>query len=45
MLGAYVVMLIQSQQRAAEQEAKVRYLAGHEGPVPEPALALRRSGS
>ncbi|HEX2382763.1 MAG TPA: hypothetical protein VHI95_09015 [Acidimicrobiales bacterium] len=45
MLGAYIVLLIQSQQRAAEQEAKVRYLAGHEGPAPEPVLALRRSGS
>ena len=44
LLGAYVLLLLQSQQRAAEQESKVRYLAG-DGPAPEPALALRRSGS
>jgi hypothetical protein len=45
MLVAYVLLLIQSQQRAAERDAKVRYLAGPERAAPEPALALRRSGS
>jgi hypothetical protein len=45
MLGAYVLMLIQSQQRTAEQDTKVRYLSGRQGRSPEPALALRRSGS
>ena len=46
LLAAYVLLLIQSQQRAAEQEAKVRFLAtGSERAAPEPALALRRSGS
>jgi len=45
LLASYVLLLIQSQQRVAEKDAKVRYLAGHEGPTPEPALALRRSGS
>jgi hypothetical protein len=45
LLVAYVLLLIQSQQRAAEQEMKVRYLAGRDAPTPEPALALRRSGS
>jgi hypothetical protein len=45
MFVAYVLLLIQSQQRAAEKDAKVRYLAGPERAAPEPALALRRSGS
>jgi hypothetical protein len=45
LFAAYVVLLIQSQQRAAEKDAKVRYLAGPEHAAPEPALALRRSGS
>jgi hypothetical protein len=45
MLGAYVLLLIHSQQQTAEQETKVRYLAGRQGRAPEPALALRRSGS
>jgi len=45
LLAAYVLLLIQSQQRAAEKDVKVRYLAGPEHPAPEPALALRRSGS
>jgi len=45
LLVGYVVLLIQSQQRVAEKDAKVRYLAGNEGPTREPALALRRSGS
>jgi hypothetical protein len=45
LFAAYVLLLIQSQQRAAEQDAKVRYLAGPERSAPEPALALRRSGS
>ena len=44
MLGAYIVMLVQAQQRAAEQDAKVRYLPGRQR-SPEPALLLRRSGS
>jgi hypothetical protein len=47
LLAGYVLLLIQSQQRAAEKDAKVRYLVGpeHPAPAPEPALALRRSGS
>jgi len=45
LLAGYVLLLIQSQQRVAEKEAKVRFLAGNEGPTREPALALRRSGS
>jgi hypothetical protein len=45
LLVAYVLLLIQSQQRSAERESKVRYLAGGEVPTPEPVLALRRSGS
>jgi hypothetical protein len=44
MLAAYIVMLVQAQQRAAEQDAKVRYLPGRQR-APEPALLLRRSGS
>jgi hypothetical protein len=45
LLAGYVLLLIQTQQRAAEKDAKVRYLAGPERPAREPALALRRSGS
>jgi Ca2+/Na+ antiporter len=45
LFAAYVLLLIQSQQRAAEKDAKVRYLAGPERATAEPALALRRSGS
>jgi hypothetical protein len=44
MLGAYVVLLAQAQQRATERDAKVRYLP-QRSPAPEPAFALRRSGS
>lgn len=44
MLGAYVVLLAQSQQRAVERDAKVRYLPDRSA-RPEPAFALRRSGS
>lgn len=44
LLGAYVVLLVQSTQRAAEREAKVRYLPERQV-RPEPAFALRRSGS
>jgi len=45
MLAGYVALLIQAQQRAAEQETKVSYLPGPQPGAPEPALALRRSGS
>jgi hypothetical protein len=45
MLAGYVLLLIQTQQRAVEQETKVRYLPGRQTHAPEPALALRRSGS
>ena len=45
MLGAYVVMLVQAQQRAAERDDKVHYLPGRPARAPEPALLLRRSGS
>ena len=44
LLGAYVVLLAQAQQRAAERDAKVRYLPKRTA-APEPAFALRRSGS
>jgi len=44
MLGAYVVLLAQAQQRATERDTKVRYLPKR-APAPEPAFALRRSGS
>jgi len=44
LLGGYVLLLIQLQQRAMERDSKVRYL-----PSPsvraEPAMLLRRSGS
>ena len=45
LLAGYVLLLIQSQQRAAEHETKVRYLSRGQANAPEPALALRRSGS
>ena len=44
LLGAYVVLLAQAQQRATERDAKVRYLPQRSS-APEPAFALRRSGS
>jgi hypothetical protein len=43
LLGAYVVLLAQVQQRAVERDSKVRYLPNRT--APEPALLLRRSGS
>jgi hypothetical protein len=43
-LGAYVVLLVQTQKLAAERTAKVRYLPNRSR-QPEPALLLRRSGS
>jgi hypothetical protein len=43
LLAAYVVMLVQVQQRAIERTSKVRYLPSR-AVRPEPAL-LRRSGS
>lgn len=44
-LGAYVMLLIQTEQRAAERQTKVRYLPAQRQRPPEPALLLRRSGS
>jgi hypothetical protein len=44
LLGAYVVLLAQAQQRAVERDSKVRYLPKRTS-APEPAFALRRSGS
>jgi hypothetical protein len=44
LLGAYVVLLAQAQQRAVERDSKVRYLPKRAS-APEPAFALRRSGS
>jgi membrane protein implicated in regulation of membrane protease activity len=44
LLGAYTMMLIQTQQRAAERDTKVRYLPSR-SVNGEPALLLRRSGS
>ena len=44
LLGAYVVLLAQAQQRTMERETKVRYLPSRAS-GPEPALLLRRSGS
>ena len=44
LLGAYVVLLAQAQQRAVERDTKVRYLPNR-SVNPEPALLLRRSGS
>jgi hypothetical protein len=41
----YVFLLVQTQQREAERETKVRYLPGRTTRAPEPALLLRRSGS
>jgi Flp pilus assembly protein TadB len=46
MLGGYVVLLVQMQQRQVERDAKVRYLPERQVQArPEPAFALRRSGS
>lgn len=44
LLGAYVVLLAQAQQRTVERDTKVRYLPNR-SVNPEPALLLRRSGS
>jgi hypothetical protein len=44
LLGAYVVLLAQTQQRLVERDTKVRYLPTR-SVRPEPALLLRRSGS
>jgi Flp pilus assembly protein TadB len=44
LLVAYVVLLVQAQQRATERQMKVRYLPRHAA-RPEPVLALRRSAS
>ena len=44
LLGAYVVLLVQAQQRAIERGVKVRYLPSRSVRA-EPALLLRRSGS
>jgi membrane protein implicated in regulation of membrane protease activity len=44
LLGAYVVLLAQAQQRTMERDTKVRYLPNRSN-APEPALLLRRSGS
>jgi hypothetical protein len=44
MLVGFVVLLVQSQQRM-DRETKVSYLPGRQARAPEPALALRRSGS
>ena len=44
LLGAYVVLLAQAQQRSVERDVKVRYLPNRAAP-PEPAFLLRRSGS
>jgi len=44
LLGAYVVLLAQAQQRAMERNVKVRYLPDR-SVRHEPALLLRRSGS
>ena len=44
MLIGFVVLLVQSQQRM-DRETKVSYLPGRQARAPEPALALRRSGS
>ncbi len=46
LLGGYVFLLIQVQQRAMERESKVRYLPERQARrTPEPALLMRRSGS
>jgi membrane protein implicated in regulation of membrane protease activity len=44
LLAAYVVLLVQIQQRATERDVKVRYLPSRTVRA-EPALLLRRSGS
>jgi hypothetical protein len=44
LLGAYIVLLAQTQQRAVERDVKVRYLPSRSARA-EPALLLRRSGS
>jgi len=44
LLGGYVLLLIQLQQRAMERDSKVRYLPSHSVRA-EPAMLLRRSGS
>jgi len=46
LLAGYVVLLVQSTQRAAERDLKVRYLpTNRQTRTAEPALLLRRSGS
>jgi hypothetical protein len=46
LLAGYVVLLVQTTQRAAERELKVRYLpTSRQSRTAEPALLLRRSGS
>ena len=45
LLVGYVVLLVQTNQRAMERDAKVRYLPARGNRAPEPALLLRRSGS
>jgi hypothetical protein len=47
LLAGYVVLLVQTSQRAVERDLKVRYLPATRQPrhAAEPALLLRRSGS
>jgi hypothetical protein len=47
LLGGYVLLLVQAQQREAERHQKVRYLAERRRPArqPEPVLAFRRSAT
>ena len=45
LLAGYVVLLVQSTQRATERDLKVRYLPNRQTRTAEPALLLRRSGS
>ena len=45
LLGGYVFLLVQIQQRSIEREAKVRYLPQRHARQAEPQLLLRRSGS
>ena len=45
LLAGYVVLLAQTNQRAAERDLKVRYLPSRQARTTEPALLLRRSGS
>ncbi len=45
LLGGYVFLLVQIQQRSLERDAKVRYLPQRHASHAEPQLLLRRSGS